>query len=219
MLATERLVDKTIWRVVVGWFDDASMSVDASVHEGFALGILPDGTVPTYLIGGYRAERHYMDGHWDGDDAGVPDGPPAFLRPKCACGWRGQDVEMVEDDLFEMPELEARNAWNEHAATVSSGMESARLIAEARAAVAALWDSPAYSAAPSVVLDRLRGMAGVERAVTEVTGALVGAAREHGKSWSEIGGAVGLSRAAAHTRYRHLAGPAEDQVDDDADPG
>lgn len=180
----------------MGWIEENVAGHD----EGVAVGVLANGTVPTYMIGDYRAERHFMDGTWDGP-AGEPEEFPAFLRPKCSCGWRGADIQVSVDGdgLFDQAmvgfdENKAREAWQAHVAEAASRGREEELFAEARRAVLAMHHV-------SDPLVRLRKLDLLEALISGAKENGVREARAADKSWTTIGEALDMSKSTAYARY------------------
>lgn len=86
-------------------------------HEGYHIGVLPDGSVPTYPIGTRLRQRPWWGGWGGGSRENVPDAPPTALRPMCVCGWNGVDVPIdpTSDGGWRHTEKPMRAQWAAHA--------------------------------------------------------------------------------------------------------
>jgi hypothetical protein len=185
----------------MGWIEEKVEGHD----EGVAVGVLASGAVATYLIGDYRAERTFMNGGWDGP-AGEPEEFPAFLRPKCSCGWRGEDipVSVDGDGLFDQAmtgydENKALAVWEAHVAAAANRNRDEELFGNARKALLemALVSDPVL---------RLRKLDLLEVLISGRKEHAVGQARAEGRPWSVIAEALDVSKSAAHARYSSAIG-------------
>jgi hypothetical protein len=186
----------------MGWVND----VLGSAHEGSTGGVLADGTVPAEKIGDRVFERGFdCAGFWYGTRATAPAVDPAWIRPECECGWKGADIrwdrargEAIDQDAFEQ--------WMQHVKPLTDRQEAD----DAARAVRELLVEKIESLPLESRLVTLRQLG---QAVTYWTEASVKANREAGRSWTDIGAGLGLSKGSAHSRYRRLTGEAEDPAE------
>jgi hypothetical protein len=179
----------------VGWLYDG---VPDEEHEGYPIGVLANGVIPTYEVGGRWFEMEFRGGWWSsGGDAHDPAVEPAWLLPACVCGWRGQRVAYD-------PQAEdaARAEWDGHMDEVTVYLLS---VAKAAEALAAALDTARtmgeFDGRPLAVIKALRM---TQTHIGSQITAAVGAARTRELSWELIGEALGVTRQTAHERYRDV---------------
>jgi hypothetical protein len=188
----------------MGWIYDG---VSDEEHEGYSVGVLASGVIPTYATGGEWFEMEFQDGWWssghDSEDPGMAE--PAWLLPACVCGWRGE-----REDYDGQAEAEARAQWDAHMdevtvylLTVARASESlVDLLEVARKA-------GEFDERPLAVIKALRV---TQAHISSQINSAVGAARAQELSWELIGDALGVTRQTAHERYRNAeAMPAQPQ--------
>lgn len=185
----------------MGWVYDG---VPDEEHEGYPIGVLANGVIPTYPAGGQWFEMEFRDGWWSsGDTAQDPRGEPAWLLPACACGWRGERIAYD-------PQAEdaARAQWDAHMDDVTVYLLSVAKAAEVLiAALDAARTGGEFDGRPLAVIKALRA---TQAHVGSQIAAAVGAARARELSWELIGQALGVTRQTAHERYRDIeAAPAQ----------
>ncbi len=185
----------THWRRVVGWLYDG---VPDEEHEGYAIGVLANGVIPTYGTGGEWFEMEFRDGWWSaGGGSGDPGVEPAWLMPACVCGWRGERVGFDAG-----AEDAARAQWDAHMDEVTVYLLSVAKAAEAFVdAVGSARKAGEFDGRPLAVIKALRV---TQANVGAELAAAVGAARARELSWEVIGEALGVTRQTAHERYRDI---------------
>lgn len=172
-------------------------------HEGSTVGVLADGTVPTYKIGDADFERGFDSGFWYGDNVGIPTVDATWIRPDCQCGWKGRDIRWDPARGAEL-EDQARAQWMEHTNPLAERVEADQAAKAVREVLAEF-----EQLTPTARLAALRQ---VQQSVNFWTESSVKAARDQKPqtSWADIGSALGLTRGGAHAKYRALTGEAED---------
>lgn len=179
-------------------------------HEGYALGVLADGTTPTYRIRDAIHERQFTDdpygpgGTWDGPARGRPDQPPAQLLPACSCGWRGTSLPYRPDpridkdpEVWDLTGAGARAQWEyRHVAVMVSNSlpEHAHELSEQLdAALRELADE--YPRAALTMVRRAREI--LDRRELQA----VANARVLDIPWAQLGSDLGQSRQTINARY------------------
>jgi hypothetical protein len=190
----------------MGWLYDG---VPDEEHEGYPVGVLANGVIPTYAIGTQWFEMEFRDGCWStGSAAEDPGTEPAWLLPTCVCGWRGERVAYGPQagagaDTGTDADSAARAQWDAHMDEVTVYLLTAAKAGEAFiAALDIARNSGEFDARPLAVVKALR----VTQAhiAAQLTTA-VAAARAQDLSWELIGTALGVTRQTAHERYREVA--------------
>jgi hypothetical protein len=187
----------------MGWLWDG---VPDEEHEGYPIGVLTNGVIPTYGSGDLWFEMAFVDGWWSSggtsDDPGVE---PRWLLPACACGWRGQRVPYDGE-----AENTARAQWDAHMDEVT-----VYLLTVAKAAGSLITTLEAarkageFDGRPLAVI---KALCVTQAHIGSQITAAVGAARAQESSWELIGKALGVTRQTAHERYRDVdAVPAQAQ--------
>lgn len=188
----------------MGWIYDG---VSDEEHEGYSIGVLASGVIPTYATGGEWFEMEFHDGWWSTGD-GPEDTemtPPAWLLPACVCGWRGERT-----GYDNQAEAAARAQWDTHMdevtvylLTVARAGESLVDLLEAARKAGEFDDRP---------LAVIKALRVTQAHISFHLNAAVGAARARELSWELIGDALGVTRQTAHERYRNTeAAPAQSQ--------
>lgn len=179
----------------MGWLYDG---VPDEEHEGYPIGVLANGVIPTYGTGGAWFEMEFRDGWWSSgggsDDPGVE---PAWLLPACVCGWRGERVAYDAG-----AEDAARAQWDAHMDEVTIYLLSVARAAEVLVdALETARNAGEFDGRPLAVIKALRV---TQTHVGSEIAAAVGAARAQDLSWELIGNALGVTRQTAHERYRDV---------------
>lgn len=187
----------------MGWIREEEGAYE---HEGYNVGVLPDGTSPTYLIGDHTAVRHWW-GVWSGPDEGAPTEPAVALRPTCECGWTGTDVPITPGAEFDEDDYDAatRDQWEAHVDQVVAGRRGRDTRHQAKSAADAL----TQGVHP---VDALAALTDVQRYIERLTTKTVADAEASGASWSQIGGALGVAKQTAHRKYGKAGTPAPEEV-------
>lgn len=176
-------------------------------HEGHTVGVLANGVIPTYRPGGDQyppSELGYWEGGWGGGPEDDPGEEPAWLLPKCDCGWRGQK-EPREPDGAGAAEERGRQQWLEHTAGIDATIAPLALT-DAIGDLVTVLESGAAAQRPMPSLAVLHSLqATVEWAITETVGAA--RAERPQPSWAKIGGTLRLGRQTAWERYRQVEDP------------
>lgn len=179
----------------MGWLYDG---VPDEEHEGYPIGVLANGVIPTYQAGGRWCEMEFRGGWWSAGGASPDPGvEPAWLLPTCVCGWRGQRVPYD-------PQAEdaARAQWDAHMDEVTVYLLSVAKAAELLIdALGVARKGGEFDARPLAVIKALRV---TQAHVGAEVAAAVGAARAQDVSWELIGRALGVTRQTAHERYRDV---------------
>ena len=179
----------------MGWLYDG---VPDEEHEGYPIGVLANGVIPTYGTGNEWFEMAFRDGWWSSghaaDDPGVE---PAWLLPACACSWRGQRIAYDAQ-----AEGAARAQWDAHMDHVTIYLLTVAKAAEALiSTLEAARKAGEFDNRPLAVIKALRV---TQAHIGTQIAAAVGAARAHEQSWELIGEALGVTRQTAHERYRDI---------------
>jgi len=179
----------------VGWLYDG---VPDEEHEGYPIGVLANGVIPTYQAGGQWLEMEFRDGWWSaGSSSHDPGIEPAWLLPTCVCGWRGQRV-----DFEAQAEDAARAQWDAHMDEVTVYLLSVAKAAEVLIdALGFAREKGEFDSRPLAVIKALRV---TQAHIGTQVAAAVGAARAQELSWEQIGRALGVTRQTAHERYRDV---------------
>ncbi|OLR90531.1 hypothetical protein [Actinokineospora bangkokensis] len=114
-------------------------------------------------------------------------GAVAANTPSCTCGWHGD------------PGPDASGTWWRHAIGALEAEPPQWLLAKSDTLREQVRELTASR--PDVALKLL---AEVDRWTRPMTEAAVAAARARGATWSEVGAALGVSRQAAHERFRSI---------------
>lgn len=179
----------------MGWLYDG---VPDGEHEGYAVGVLANGVIPTYATGSLWSEMEFRDGWWSsGSTADDPGVEPTWLLPACVCGWRGQRIAYD-------PQAEdaARAQWDAHMDEVTIYLLSVAKTAEVLVgALETARKAGEFDDRPLAVIKALRV---TQAHVGSEIAAAVGAARAQELSWEHIGEALGVTRQTAHERYRDV---------------
>ncbi|WP_157440294.1 hypothetical protein [Actinokineospora inagensis] len=115
------------------------------------------------------------------------------LRPHCDCGW-------VADRHFPSADEATAHWFREHALPLVEAEPPSWLLVKSdvlREQVEEL-----IRTRPEVALKLLTEIESWHRPLTERA---VAAARTSGASWNDVGQALGVTRQAAHERFRHLS--------------
>jgi len=179
----------------MGWIYDG---IPDEEHEGYPIGVLANGVIPTYETGSQWAEMAFRGGWWSsGSTSKDPGVEPAWLLPACACGWRGQRIPYD-------PQAEdaARTQWDAHMDEVTVYLLTAARAAEVFISTLKFArEAGEFDSRPLAVIKALRvTQAHIGSQIT----AVVGAARAQELSWEVIGVALGITRQTAHERYRDV---------------
>jgi hypothetical protein len=169
-------------------------------HEGYSLGVLASGVIPTWRSSGAGAvyELCFTDGIWEGGREDDPGQVPAWLLPACACAWRGERIDYVPASA----DRAAREQWYGHIRQIESELAPtavARAVEDFFGALSAAGEAVADRPIPSLLeLHRAETRLGAEirQAVALV--------RRQGRSWADIGDALGIHRQTAWERYRDV---------------
>ena len=179
----------------MGWLYDG---VPDEEHEGYPIGVLANGVIPTYEAGDQWFEMEFRDGWWSaGDTSHDPGVEPGWLLPTCVCGWRGQRVAYD-------PQAEdaARAQWDAHMDEVTVYLLSVAKAAEVLIdGLDVARKGGEFDARPLAVIKALRV---TQAHIGSQVAAAVGAARAQELSWESIGQALGVTRQTAHERYRDV---------------
>ncbi|HTJ70791.1 MAG TPA: hypothetical protein VL551_24840 [Actinospica sp.] len=192
----------------MGWLYDG---VPDEQHEGYPVGVLPNGVIPTYTTGNQWFEMEFRDGWWStGTAAEDPGTDPAWLQPTCVCGWRGARVPHAPQSP-DAAEAEARTQWNAHMDEVTVYLLTTAKAAESLITALDLARTDGeFDSRPLAVINALRTTQ--SHIATHITTA-VAAARAQDLSWELIGTALGVTRQTAHERYREVVpSPARQQA-------
>ncbi len=191
-------------------------------HRGRMLGRLADGTIPTYRARRALFEREFRDdpyasgGTWHGPQP-LPVQQPTALIPACQCGWTGTDVPYDPGaGRWHTPDLEVRHnsqesavygSWHGHAdAALNPKLTDAQsgLLADAAELLDHLTRTRPRAAL--TLARRLRELADNAEPLA------VAAALAHTVPWDTIGADLGLTKQAAHARYRRPSRDLEQRV-------
>ncbi|MEU9508778.1 hypothetical protein AB0D32_21165 [Micromonospora sp. NPDC048170] len=115
------------------------------------------------------------------------------IRAQCSCGWCGPCDHPPNDTGH----MSATSDWIAHMKPLWAAAPPAWLVARSEA----LRDSLAELAA-DWPLQALGVLAHVERWHQGVTAQAVAEARAAGRSWAEVGAALGITKQSAHERFR-----------------
>jgi hypothetical protein len=187
----------------MGWLYDG---VPDEEHEGYPIGVLTNGVIPTYKTGSQWFEMAFQDGWWSpgsaSDDPGVE---PAWLLPACVCGWRGQRIPYDAQ-----AENAVRAQWDAHMDKVTVYLLTVAKAAEVLVAtIEAAREAGEFDGRPLAVI---KALCVTQTHISAQIAAAVGAARAQELSWEFIGEALGVTRQTAHERYREVdAVPAQSQ--------
>ncbi|MGW0786138.1 hypothetical protein [Streptomyces sp. NPDC002913] len=179
-------------------------------HEGYALGVLADGTTPTYRVRDALHERRFTDdpyepgGTWSGPARGRPEQPPAQLLPACSCGWRGMSLPYepdprIDPDLgvWDLTGARARTQWEyRHVQVVSSNSipeDHAERLTELDTALRELADE--YPRAALAMVRQLRET--IDRRELQA----VANGRVLDIPWAQLGSDLGQTRQSINARY------------------
>jgi hypothetical protein len=167
-------------------------------HEGYPIGVLANGVIPTYGTGGRWFEMAFVNGWWSsGGTAGDPGVEPAWLLPACGCGWRGQRIAYDPQ-----AEKAARAQWDAHMDEVTVYLLTVAKAAEVFIdTVKAARNAGEFDGRPLAVI---KALCVTQAHIGPQIAAAVGAARAQELSWEFIGEALGVTRQTAHERYRDV---------------
>lgn len=137
------------------------------------------------------------------------------LAPSCSCGWRGDEFEIQASFSYDLvtreaangrrivsralSERESRAEWEEHVQDRAQD-DSWELLGDAAKQLRDSWEGGVEELDP---MDRLRVCRTFRQwflVPTEQSAVI--AARSAGRTWEQIGTALGVSRQAVHERYR-----------------
>jgi hypothetical protein len=172
----------------VGW------DLGDGVHEGWAAQVVPDGRLSASssgegvlvqgVTGRYRRDELMRDYEI------VPDAEVIGWRGACTCGWQGALWTRVgsaaEEDLPRRRAYIPASGFSDPSATVEE-------------AIGEEWR--AHAVPVTLVADVRAAARGYARAGERLT-ASVAAAKAAGATWADIGAAVGITRQAAHERWK-----------------
>ena len=179
----------------MGWIYDG---VSDEEHEGYSIGVLASGVIPTYAAGGEWFEMEFQDGWWspgNGPDEPEMAAEPAWLLPACVCGWRGERT-----GYDARAEGAARAQWDAHMDEVTVYLLTVARAAEALVdLLEAARKAGEFDQRPLAVIKALRV---TQAHISSQINVAVGAARARELSWELIGDALGVARQTAHERYR-----------------
>lgn len=192
----------------MGWVHE-DPEADLYDHEGYAVAVLADWSEPepvqvplTFDTGTVGNSSWWL---YDGKD-----GRPLAkgVRAGCACGWRAKETHPINFDDHEMTEGFEYNDgpyWNwarEHIASLL-GTAMPTELREALATVAEQMREHARLR-PMVALTAIGQL---EKLVGDLAPTAGAAARKDGKTWNEIGRALGTTRQAAFQRFKRFLDP------------
>lgn len=179
----------------MGWLYDG---VPDEEHEGYSVGVLANGVIPTYGTGSLWSEMEFRDGSWSpGGTADDPGVDPAWLLPTCVCGWRGKRIAFDEE-----AQGSVRAQWDTHMDDVTVYLLTVAKAAEVlRNTIKAARKEGEFDARPLAVISALHV---TQAHIGSQIAVAVGAARAQDLSWELIGVALGVTRQTAHERYRDI---------------